>query len=177
MVLKSNSTILDSRIIYHCEHCGFTEQNHQGGNIPILEIPNQILPVQPLEIFDQKMRSIVNLNCISCLKPVHGTYMPDFGKTTVICIDRSPRTYTQGDTPQKIQTRLNSVSTQTNIGELICVINHLGHFGAGHFVAYTKVNNIWYCHDDSNPMFVCINHPFNVLRQSETNDLLIYYKP
>ena len=163
-------------IVYSCPYCGYIEQNHQGAHIPILRIPNQMLPVQHLAIFDQKLASIVDLFCLCCQSPVRGNYIPEIGNITVIGIDRTPGTFTPGVTPKKIETRLSSVSSQTNIGDLICVVNHIGNFGAGHFVAYTNLNNTWYRHDDSNPMTVSIDHPFNISRTRETSDLLVYYK-
>ena len=174
--LTQTNFLSNYRVVYSCPYCGFIEQNHQGAHIPIIDIPNQSLPVQHLAIFDQKLASIVNLFCLCCQSPVHGNYIPEFNEITVIGIDRSPRTYAPGITPQKIETRLSSVTSQTNIGELICVINHIGNFGGGHFVAYTKVNNIWYCHDDSHPMRVSMEHPFNIRRAKETSDLLVYSK-
>ena len=164
------------RIVYHCPNCGFIEHNHQAAHIPILDIPNQRSPVQHLAIFDQKIASIVNLNCLCCQNPVQGNYIPDLGNITMIGIDRSPRTFTSGVRPQKVKTRLSSVTTQTNIGDLICVINHIGSLSGGHFVAYTKLNNIWYRHDDSNPMTVSMDHPFNIRNTEETSDLLVYSK-
>ena len=174
--LTQTNFLSNYRIVYHCPHCGFIEHNHQGAHIPILDIPNQSSAVQHLAIFDQKVTSFVNLNCLLCQNPVQGSYIPDLGDITMIGIDRSPRTFTSGVRPQKVKTRLSSVTTQTNIGDLICVINHIGSLSRGHFVAYTKLNNIWYRHDDSNPMTVSPDHPFNTRNTEETSDLLVYSK-
>ena len=37
------------------------------------------------------------------------------------------------------------------MGNLVCVVCHRGDVNQGHFVAYSKVNNQWFLHDDSRP--------------------------
>ena len=118
-------------------------------------------------------------NCTRCGSPVRGTYIPTFGQVTFININRTPFVpHLPNRIPRKITTRLSEFPTQIqhDIGDLCAVINHRGTLENGHWIAYTKVRNQWYLHDDGHPMTISFVHPFNSLDPSETSNLLMYSK-
>ena len=130
------------------------------------------------EFMNQKF----SMECPDCMVVYNDAKLhPVKGEFTCLAINRraySDEDGTNSDRSNKIMTKITDTPSPHLWGdplvqELVAVIGHKGSVNSGHWVCYSKVEDVWYVNSDNcRPRQV--THPLKHNRKGETADLLIF---
>ena len=166
---------------YDCEECGYQDQDlpHWIGmshlKLPGLDVPRRPQPVPVGELLTALVTTPFNVQCMMCgNQHAVGRYQVRRGLFTVLRLNR----LNLGDSRNQVLTRLDDTPTQgigeQYLGTLISVVSHQGNPQAGHYIAYSRVNNHWHLNSDAGLVQQVAFHPFNTTNQNESVGLLVY---
>ena len=102
------------------------------------------------------------------------------GMFTVLGITRRGYLDSSGRIIPMLYTKISEALTGTDadnfIQELVSCVSHRGGDTAGHFIAYSKLDNtdVWYINNDSEKVYQSSSHPFQSTNIYETVDMLVY---